>query len=121
MHGRLAHQPTPPGETGPDRLAVYANRQAPALFQRHCISIIAWRSTPPPPGATRFQKPLLLILSPSETQPTRNSKKTMPTATKIESRLAEYHPPPSNASKNAQNWPTLMCRLAAPACPPGGF
>jgi len=26
VHGRLAHQPTPPGETGPDRLAVPAHR-----------------------------------------------------------------------------------------------
>jgi len=31
VHGRLAHQPTPPGETGPDRLAVPAHRQAPAV------------------------------------------------------------------------------------------
>ncbi|QCE03888.1 hypothetical protein DEO72_LG8g1917 [Vigna unguiculata] len=38
VHDRLAHQPTPPGETGPDRLAVPAHRQAPALFQRHCFS-----------------------------------------------------------------------------------
>jgi len=53
VHGRLAHQPTPPGETGPDRLAVPAHRQAPALFQRHCFSNAAWRSTPLPPGATR--------------------------------------------------------------------
>jgi len=48
---RLAHQPTPPGETGPDRLAVPAHRQALALFQRHCFSNAAWRSTPLPPGA----------------------------------------------------------------------
>jgi len=52
-HGRLAHQPTPPGETGPDRLAVPAHRQASALFQRHCFSNAAWQSTPLPPGATR--------------------------------------------------------------------
>ena len=53
MHGRLAHQPAPPGETGPDRRAVHARRQAPALFQRHCFSNTAWRSTSLPPGATR--------------------------------------------------------------------
>ncbi|QCD93757.1 hypothetical protein DEO72_LG5g1833 [Vigna unguiculata] len=41
VHGRLAHQPTPPGETGPDRLAVPAHRLAPAL-----------RNRPRPPGGT---------------------------------------------------------------------
>jgi len=44
MHGRLTHQPAPLGETGPDRLAASARRQAPVLFQRHCF--------PTPPGGT---------------------------------------------------------------------
>jgi len=38
VHDRLAHQPTPPSETGPDRLAVHARHQAPVLFQCHCFS-----------------------------------------------------------------------------------
>jgi len=53
LHSRLVHQPAPPGETGSDRLAVPARRQAPVLFQRHCFSNTAWRSTPLSPGATR--------------------------------------------------------------------
>ncbi|QCD86381.1 hypothetical protein DEO72_LG3g903 [Vigna unguiculata] len=53
VHGRLAHQPALPGETGLDRLAVPAQRQAPALFQRHCFSNAAWQSSPLPPGAKR--------------------------------------------------------------------
>jgi len=44
VHGRLAHQLAPPGETGLDRLA-------PALFQHHCFFNAAWRSTPLSPGA----------------------------------------------------------------------
>jgi len=53
MHDRLAHQPAPPGETGPDCLAVSARRQAPTPFQRYCFSNTAWRSTPLSPGATQ--------------------------------------------------------------------
>ncbi|QCD94255.1 hypothetical protein DEO72_LG5g2338 [Vigna unguiculata] len=37
---------TPPGETVPDRLAVFTRRQAPASFQTHCFLVTAWRSSP---------------------------------------------------------------------------
>ncbi|QCE00718.1 hypothetical protein DEO72_LG7g2008 [Vigna unguiculata] len=57
LHSRLAPQPAPLGETGSDRLAVSAHRQAPALFQRHYFSNTAWRSTPLPPGATQCSDP----------------------------------------------------------------
>jgi len=36
---------TPPGETVPDRLAVFTHRQASASSQTHCFLVTAWRST----------------------------------------------------------------------------
>ena len=36
---------TPPGETVPDRLAVFTHRQAPASSQTHCFLVTAWRSS----------------------------------------------------------------------------
>jgi len=36
----------PPGETVPDRLAVFTHRQVPASSQTHCFPVTAWRSTP---------------------------------------------------------------------------
>jgi len=53
VHGRLAHQPTPPGETGPDRLAVPAHRQAPALFQTPLFSRHRLAEHTVPPGASQ--------------------------------------------------------------------
>ncbi|QCE10889.1 hypothetical protein DEO72_LG10g2121 [Vigna unguiculata] len=68
---------TPPGETVPDRLAVFTHRQAPTSSQTHCFLVTAWRSTPcrqAPLGAVfSHAKPIAWQLSIDRQEPYQNN------------------------------------------------
>ena len=59
---------TQPGETVPDRLAVFTHRQAPGSSQTHCFLVTAWRSSTLPVRRLSVQDSLTLRLSPDGDQ-----------------------------------------------------